>query len=67
MIMSTKALAEACGQLTMVVDIASGWELPFVVARISRGEKGEVTSIDFGEIYYGVQIGSEDEAFPQGD
>jgi len=65
MITSTKALAEACGQLTMVVDIASGGELPYVVARISRGEHGEVAGVDLGGIYYGMQIGNEDEAFAQ--
>jgi len=62
MITSTKAVAEACGQLTMVVDIA--WEPRYVVARISRGENGEVASVDLGEIHYGMQIGNEDEAFP---
>lgn len=65
MIKGTKALAEACGQLTMVVNLAWAWELPYVVARISRSENGEVVGVDLGKNYYGVQRGNEDEAFPQ--
>jgi len=37
--------------------------LPYVAARISRTESGEVWSVDVGS-GYGMQIGSEDEAFP---
>jgi hypothetical protein len=65
MITSAKALAEACGKLTTVVDLAWGWDLPYIVAKISRNENGEVASVDLGHNYYGVQIGNEDEAFPQ--
>lgn len=65
MIEGTKALAEACGQLTMVVNLAWAWELPYEAARITRSENGEVIGVDLGKCYYGVQIGNEDEAFPQ--
>jgi hypothetical protein len=57
-----RTLAEACSDLTMIVNMDSIY-LPYSVARISRTETGEVRSIDLGR-GYGMQIGSENEAFP---
>jgi hypothetical protein len=37
--------------------------LPYLAARISRTESGEVHSVNVGS-GFGMQIGSEDEAFP---
>jgi hypothetical protein len=47
----------------MIVD-TSGNDLPHVAARISRTDGGEVSSVDVRN-GFGMQIGSEDEAFPE--
>jgi hypothetical protein len=59
---NARTLAEACNGLSMIVNTGSV-NIPYVVARISRTESGEVRSIDAGS-GYGMQIGNEDEAFP---
>jgi len=61
-ISNARTLGEACNGLTMIVNTNSV-NLPYVAARISRTESGEVWSVDVGS-GYGMQIGSEDEAFP---
>jgi len=61
-ISNARTLAEACNGLARIVNTSS-INLPYVTARISRTESGEVWSVDVGS-RYGMQIGSEDEAFP---
>ena len=60
----TKILAEACGELTAVVDTLGSFNLPFVTARILRDEGGRVVKVDVGT-GYGMHFGNDDEAFPQ--
>jgi hypothetical protein len=59
---SARILAEACSDLSMIVD-TSGNDLPYTAARISRTAGGKVSSVDVRN-GFGMQIGSEDEAFP---
>ncbi len=59
---NSKMLAEICRGLTMVVDMCQ-YEVPYVAARISRDRNGDVSNVI--EEGYGLQIGHEEEAFPQ--
>lgn len=53
---------EACSELTAVVDNSSKPSL--ITARICRDEAGGIIEVDL-ETGYGMQIGNDDEAFPQ--
>jgi len=60
---NSKTLAEICRGLTVVVDVCYH-QLPYVAARISRDQNGDVSNVIIGE-GYGVQIGHDTEAFPK--
>lgn len=62
-ISNAQILAEACSELTAVVDTTNS-NPPFITARIRRGEAGEIVKVDLGT-WYGMHIGNDDEAFPQ--
>jgi len=56
-------LAEACGELTTVVETSSV-SFPYVTARILRDEEGRLVKVDLGT-GYGMHFGNDDEAFLQ--
>jgi len=57
-----KTLANACSSLTMVI-FTSITCFPYHAARITRRKKGKMAGIKWGKAF-GMQFGSEDEAFP---
>jgi len=63
MVSNARILAEACSGLSMIVDTGR-IDLPYVAVKVLRTENGEISSVDLGS-GFGMQIGSEDEAFPE--
>lgn len=59
----TKTLAEACGQLTTVVNTTFGFR-PYVASRILRDSKGRLVKVDLGT-GVGMHFGNDDQAFPR--
>jgi len=57
-----KNLAEVVPGLITITNVTSLYQ-PYMVARITRGENEQVSSVEVGN-GYGMKIGYEDEAFP---
>jgi hypothetical protein len=55
-------LAEAVPGLTSITHVNNTY-LPYLAAKISRGESGELVGVEVGR-GYGMNIGYDDEAFP---
>ena len=55
-------LAEAVPGLTSITNAGTLY-LPYLNAKISRGESGELVGVEVGR-GYGMKIGYDDEAFP---
>ena len=55
-------LAEAVPGLTSITNVSTSY-LPYLTAKISRGESGELVGIEVGR-GFGMKIGYDDEAFP---
>ncbi|KAG6915215.1 hypothetical protein DXG01_012686 [Tephrocybe rancida] len=59
------SLAENVPGLVSITNVATtSNHLPYMTAKITRGENGEVTSVEVGN-GYGMKIGYDDAAFPQ--